>query len=82
MILLTRPFNWYHAMTFTLTFDLPQVQICSRAGDHNFPNFPVFILIFIKGQDQTWSLKFADCFNTISIIFDLQCNSPYSVPIR
>ena len=37
----TRPFRWYHVMTFTVTFDLLQGQICCRAGDHNSLNLLV-----------------------------------------
>ena len=41
MILVTSPFNWHHAVTMTLTFDLLQGQSCCRAGDHNSPNLLV-----------------------------------------
>ena len=41
MNLVTSPFYWYHAVTFTLTFDLLQGQICCRAGDHNSSNLLV-----------------------------------------
>ena len=49
MVLVTNPFNWHHAVTLTLTFDLFQGQICCRAGDHNSPNLLVaikYVLIF------------------------------------
>ena len=39
MILVTSPFNWYHAVT--LTFDLLQGQSCCRARDHNSLNLLV-----------------------------------------
>ena len=39
MILVTSPFQWYHAVA--LTFDLLQGQICCRAGDHNSSNLLV-----------------------------------------
>ena len=41
---MTRPFQWYHVVTLTVTFDLLQDQICCRAGDHNSLNLLVFFL--------------------------------------
>ena len=41
MILVTSPFNWHHAVTLTLTFDLLQGQRCCHARDHNSPNLLV-----------------------------------------
>ena len=32
IVLVTSPFNWHHAVTFNLSFDLLQGQICCHAG--------------------------------------------------
>ena len=52
MILGSSPFNWHHAVTLTLTFDLLQGQSCCRAGDHNSPNLLVrnFVPLTYKMQ--------------------------------
>ena len=51
MILVTRPFNWHHAVT--LTFDLLQGQSCCRAGDHSSQN-----LLVIFGMEFSFTNRF------------------------
>ena len=45
MIVVSSPFNWYHAVT--LTFELLQGQSCCRAGDHNSPNLLVISAVHV-----------------------------------
>ena len=52
VLLVTRPFRWYHVVTLTVTFDLLQGQICCRAGDHNSLNLLVlFNFHFCKWEE-------------------------------
>ena len=44
VFLVTRPFRWYHVVTF----DLLQGQICCRAGDHNSLNLLVIYICSIS----------------------------------
>ena len=42
LFLVTRPFQRYHVVTLTVTFDLLQGQICCQAGDRNSSEFACF----------------------------------------
>ena len=45
VFLVTRPFQWHHVVTLTVTFDLLQGQICCRAWVHNSLNLLVWNLL-------------------------------------
>ena len=54
MILVTSPFNWHHAVTLTLIFDLLKGQSSCRAGDHSSPNLLVWTLFPREKISWTW----------------------------
>ena len=68
VLFVKRPFRWYHFVT--LTFDLPQCQICWGVGDHNSLNLLVFIPFHL------WTIRE---FKTYRITEDRQelCNQMY-----
>ena len=66
MILVTSPFNWHHAVT--LTFDLPQGQICCRTGDDIFRS-----CLFLSHYDHDLTVVFTGRFSRTWWCLSLLC---------